>query len=94
MCDNIKALFDNYVPPTKKFDPSKVLVSKGDGQVQFNRTWGIIQASPSLKAQYDHDGVEIYYYSRVTTYLDDTDRFIDKRVIVDGKILLDVKFSY
>jgi hypothetical protein len=93
----VKRIFDEFVKkkhPEKSLDLSKITSISGMGRVQYNRTWGEIPASPCLKLWYTHNGVELCFYKRVTTYLDDTDLFFDYEVKVDSVIIVNKKHAY
>lgn len=77
--------FSSYVlAGTKAFAPDQVRKRTGKGAPQY--FWGcLVPGSPSTTLEYDHQGVQIEWYSRVTTHLGDTDRFTDLCVRVDGQ---------
>lgn len=85
--EQIEQLFNQYITSNsdKKLNKEKIKVSKSEYAYNI---WGCNTMQPSTKAEYDHDGVYIYYHSRVTTVLGDTDTFYDKIVKLNGEILL------
>jgi hypothetical protein len=88
--EQLKSLFDEYVVksyPEKEFNKEKAMIHIGS---TTEVAWGCMFSAPSVVAKYDHGGVSIYYHKRVTTVLGDTDTFVDKKVIVDGKVILNL----
>jgi hypothetical protein len=71
-------LFDRFVKTGTNafvFKPEKVTFLTGDGRDQAQRI------------SYVSDGIAIKYYSRITMHLGDYDNFVDRSVIVDGKVV-------
>jgi hypothetical protein len=89
----VRDLFGKFVKH-KIFSPSHVTAYTGQGCPQFNRTWGVIPASPSLTLKYSHEGVVISYFRRLDTINDDTDYFVDYTVTVDGYVVHKVENEY
>ena len=91
-----RELFELHVAPGKTFAPDRVVCTEiaAAKWPQYNKTWGVLQAAgPDLRITYSHDGVEISYWRRFATHLDDTDTFVDTRVVVDGKVVVDKKWQ-
>ena len=91
----IENLFNLHVvvkESSKIFNASNVNTELGENDYY---AWGCqVSHSPTRLITYKDDGVDIRYYKRMTTYLGDTDCFIDYHVIVDDKEIVKVEYGW
>jgi hypothetical protein len=83
--DTITSFFTQHVTPkfpTLKMDKTKVIDTSYSSGNPGHETW---------KYSYCDDRVKINYLSRVTSYLGDTDRFIDVFVSVDNTTIYNIE---
>lgn len=88
--DRIKDLVDKHAPG-RKFDPDAIKLEEPNQPGQYASGFGAIKGGKGRKLTYSFDGVEVIHFGRITTKIDDVDWFTDKKVVIDGKVILDVQ---
>lgn len=89
----IENIFYLYVTDKEKeFDLKKIKYYPGTSNTYV--VWGcIVPPTPTILLRYNHDNVEIKYYSRYTKHLGDTDIFTDYSVYINNKLIVDVEYQ-
>jgi hypothetical protein len=83
----MKNIFEKHVPSKKKFNEEAV-IDKSD----INNTHYDCYIIPATKrGEYEYNGVEIHYLSRLLYYKGDSDMFTDYSVKIDGKTIIKVE---
>ena len=93
MCDKIvQAMFNKYNLGTG-FNKNYIKESYTEVPLVYLHGSLLKGLGPGLRCKYLHDGVDINYYSRVTTHLGDTDTFADYSIYVNNTKIVDITYE-
>lgn len=86
--EKMRRLFKKYVPDGHQFVETAIQFELPVSAPQNASYAGVIKGGVGLKMTYSYGGVEMSYHGRVTMNIDDVDFFINRRVVVNGSVIV------